>query len=80
MKKIGLFWGSTSGNTEIAVEFMEEYLRDEGFEVDSFNVADTDPEKMSINPDCGFFQLPRWLAYKKLQALVAGTQIVRSEL
>jgi 5-methyltetrahydropteroyltriglutamate--homocysteine methyltransferase len=40
----------------------------------------TDPEKMSINPDCGFFQLPRWLAYKKLQALVAGTQIVRSEL
>ena len=40
----------------------------------------TDPEKMSINPDCGFFQLPRWLAYKKLQALVAGTHIVRSEL
>ena len=43
-------------------------------------LKDTDPEKMSINPDCGFFQLPRWLAYKKLQALVAGTQIVRSEL
>ncbi|MQG38975.1 MAG: methionine synthase [SAR202 cluster bacterium] len=40
----------------------------------------TNPEKMSINPDCGFFQLPRWLAYKKLQALVAGTQLVRSEL
>ncbi len=39
MKKIGLFWGSTSGNTEIAVEFMEEYLKDEGFEVDSHNVA-----------------------------------------
>ena len=40
----------------------------------------TEPEKMHINPDCGFFQLPRWLAYKKLQALVAGTKIVRSEL
>ena len=40
----------------------------------------TEPEKMYINPDCGFFQLPRWLAYKKLQALVAGTKIVRSEL
>ena len=47
MKKIGLFWGSTSGNTEIAVEFMEEYLQDEGFEVESFNIADTDVDKMT---------------------------------
>ncbi len=46
MKKIGLFWGSTSGNTEIAVEFMIEYLEGEGFEVDSFNVADDDLDKM----------------------------------
>ena len=45
MKKIGLFWGSTSGNTEIAVEFMEEYLNDEGFEVESHNIADVDDEK-----------------------------------
>tara|TARA_Y100001970_G_scaffold225108_1_gene277833 strand:- start:114 stop:626 length:513 start_codon:yes stop_codon:yes gene_type:complete len=47
MKKIGLFWGSTSGNTEIAVEFMEEYLQDEGFEVESFNIADTDVDKIT---------------------------------
>ena len=38
------------------------------------------PEKLYINPDCGFFQLPRWLSYLKLEALVAGTRIVRREL
>ena len=37
-------------------------------------------EKLYVNPDCGFFQLPRWLAYLKLEALVAGTKIVRREL
>ena len=37
-------------------------------------------EKLYVNPDCGFFQLPRWLAYLKLKALVAGTKIVRREL
>ena len=38
------------------------------------------PEKLWITPDCGFFQLPRWLSYLKLKALVAGTAIVRREL
>ena len=38
------------------------------------------PEKLYVNPDCGFFQLPRWLSYLKLEALVAGTAIVRREL
>lgn len=37
-------------------------------------------EKLYISPDCGFFQLPRWLSYLKLKALVAGTAIVRREL
>jgi 5-methyltetrahydropteroyltriglutamate--homocysteine methyltransferase len=37
-------------------------------------------EKLYVNPDCGFFQLPRWLSYLKLEALVAGTNIVRREL
>ena len=37
-------------------------------------------EKLYINPDCGFFQLPRWLTYLKLEAMVAGTKIVRREL
>lgn len=38
------------------------------------------PEKLYINPDCGFFQLPRWLTCRKLEAMVAGTKIVRAEL
>jgi 5-methyltetrahydropteroyltriglutamate--homocysteine methyltransferase len=38
------------------------------------------PEKLYLNPDCGFFQLPRWLAYLKLEALVKGTAVVRREL
>ena len=37
-------------------------------------------DKLYVNPDCGFFQLPRWLSYLKLEAMVAGTKIVRSEL
>ena len=38
------------------------------------------PEKLYISPDCGFFQLPRWLSYLKLEAMVGGTKIVRREL
>jgi 5-methyltetrahydropteroyltriglutamate--homocysteine methyltransferase len=38
------------------------------------------PEKVYINPDCGFFQLPCWLTVRKLQRMVEGTKIVRHEL
>ena len=38
------------------------------------------PEKLYVNPDCGFFQLPRWISYLKLEAMVKGTKIVRREL
>ncbi len=38
------------------------------------------PEKLWITPDCGFFQLPRWLAFQKLQNMVKGVKIVRQEL
>jgi 5-methyltetrahydropteroyltriglutamate--homocysteine methyltransferase len=37
-------------------------------------------EKLWLAPDCGFFQLPRWLCFLKLKALVEGTKIVRREL
>jgi 5-methyltetrahydropteroyltriglutamate--homocysteine methyltransferase len=37
-------------------------------------------EQLWINPDCGFFQLPRWLAAAKLKNMVAATKIVRREL
>lgn len=40
----------------------------------------TPVEKLYISPDCGFFQLPRWLSYVKLKALVTGTKLVRQEL
>ena len=40
----------------------------------------TDPEKLYINPDCGFFQLPRWITNLKLVAMVKGAHIVRQEL
>jgi len=30
-------------------------------------------------PDCGFWETPRWLAFRKLQALVAGAQQVRAQ-
>ena len=38
------------------------------------------PEKLYVSPDCGFFQVPRWLAYLKLEAMVKGAEIVRKEL
>jgi 5-methyltetrahydropteroyltriglutamate--homocysteine methyltransferase len=38
------------------------------------------PEQLVINPDCGFWETPRWLAFRKLRAMVEGTKIVRQEL
>ena len=46
MKKIGLFWGSTTGNQEEASDFLKEYMESEGFEVDSYDIKSTDPSKM----------------------------------
>ena len=36
--------------------------------------------KLLVTADCGFSALPRWLARAKLQAMVAGTAIIRREL
>ena len=38
------------------------------------------PERLWINPDCGFFETPRWIGVAKLRAMVAGAKIVRKEL
>jgi len=38
------------------------------------------PERLMSAPDCGMKYLPRDVAFGKLQALVAGTEIVRAEL
>jgi 5-methyltetrahydropteroyltriglutamate--homocysteine methyltransferase len=37
-------------------------------------------ERLVIAPDCGLKYLPRDVAFRKMQALVAGTKIVRREL
>jgi len=37
-------------------------------------------ERLVIAPDCGMKYLPRDVSFKKLQAMVAGTKIVRKEL
>ena len=38
------------------------------------------PERLTLTPDCGFFQLPRWLCALKLKALADGVRLVRQEL
>jgi 5-methyltetrahydropteroyltriglutamate--homocysteine methyltransferase len=38
------------------------------------------PDKLWVNPDCGFWETPRWVTKQKLGALVEGARIVRKEL
>ena len=38
------------------------------------------PEKLWVNPDCGFNHSARWVAAAKLRAMVQGARIVRKEL
>jgi 5-methyltetrahydropteroyltriglutamate--homocysteine methyltransferase len=38
------------------------------------------PEKLSLVPDCGFSQTPRFLAFPKLRNLVRAAEIVRAEI
>jgi 5-methyltetrahydropteroyltriglutamate--homocysteine methyltransferase len=37
-------------------------------------------ERLWLNPDCGFWETPRWVVKHKLAALVGGARIVREEL
>ncbi len=38
------------------------------------------PDKLWLNPDCGFWETPRWATREKLKALVEGARLVRREL
>src|SRR5207249_865760 len=38
------------------------------------------PDKLWLNPDCGFWETPRWVVKQKLNALVEGARLVRKEL
>jgi flavodoxin I len=46
MDKIGLFWGSTTGNQEEAADFLKDYMTEEGFIIESFDIKTTDPSEM----------------------------------
>ena len=46
MDKIGLFWGSTTGNQEEAADFLKDYMTEEGYIVESFDIKSTDPSEM----------------------------------
>ena len=37
-------------------------------------------DKLWLNPDCGFWETPRWAVKQKVGALVQGAEIVRKEL
>jgi 5-methyltetrahydropteroyltriglutamate--homocysteine methyltransferase len=37
-------------------------------------------ERLWLNPDCGFWETPRWVVKRKLAALVQGARLVRKEL
>lgn len=39
-----------------------------------------DPQRVHVTPDCGFSQTARFIAQKKLAAMVQGVRIVRKEL
>jgi 5-methyltetrahydropteroyltriglutamate--homocysteine methyltransferase len=43
-------------------------------------LAHVPPDKLWLNPDCGFWETPRWATRLKLRALVEGARIVRREL
>ena len=38
------------------------------------------PDRLWVNPDCGFWETPRWVVKQKLAALVQGAALVRREL
>jgi methionine synthase II (cobalamin-independent) len=37
-------------------------------------------DKLSVTPDCGFFPVPRWVAFEKLKRLAAGAALARRQL
>ena len=37
-------------------------------------------ERLTVVPDCGFFPVPRWLAFEKMKNMVKGVDMVRREL
>ena len=59
MKKIGIFWGSSTDNTTVATEFMKEYLEMNEHQVDIHNIADVSPDKI-LEYDNIIIGCPTW--------------------
>tara|TARA_Y100001970_G_scaffold193652_1_gene235326 strand:- start:422 stop:937 length:516 start_codon:yes stop_codon:yes gene_type:complete len=59
MKKIGIFWGSSTENTTVATTYMKEYLEMNDHQVDIHNIADTDLEKI-LEYDNIIIGCPTW--------------------
>ena len=59
MKKIGIFWGSSTDNTTAATEFMKEYLEMNDHEVDIHNIEDVSPEEI-LEYDNIIIGCPTW--------------------
>ena len=59
MKKIGIFWGSSTDNTTTATEFMKEYLEMNDHQVDVYNIEDTDVDKI-LEYDNIIIGCPTW--------------------
>jgi 5-methyltetrahydropteroyltriglutamate--homocysteine methyltransferase len=43
-------------------------------------LASIPAERLSLVPDCGFFPVPRWVAFEKLKRLAAGARLARTQL
>ena len=39
-----------------------------------------EPDRLWLNPDCGFWETPRWVTKRKLSALAEAARMVRAEL
>ena len=59
MKKIGIFWGSSTDNTTTAALFMKEYLEMNDHVVEAHNIEETDPEKI-LEYDNIIIGCPTW--------------------
>tara|TARA_X000000368_G_C22808520_1_gene613617 strand:- start:164 stop:724 length:561 start_codon:yes stop_codon:yes gene_type:complete len=59
MKKIGLFWGSSTSNTEEAAKFMKEYLENEEHKVDFHDISEVDVEEI-LKYDNIIIGCPTW--------------------
>ena len=60
--------------------FKAETAEDVAARIRALLTAGFPADRLWLNPDCGFWETPRWVVKQKLAALVQGAAIVRREL